>query len=155
MVDYQRMFHQGVRVPSLTDAMDELGGTLGVIWASVQEREQPIWTPSTGLVNVHLKFTYSCEGPQHIELLEGAAGSFWDGSRQPGVHHVGVWSSDVKGQTEAFVAAGWTLVGAGAPPEQGYGFYTYVQPPTGLVVELVNDLALPRFESWWAGGSLG
>lgn len=154
MVDYGRMFHQGVRVPSLEAAMAELSAGLGVTWAEPQDRQQPIWTPERGFETVRLKFTYSCEGPQHIELLEGQAGSFWDAAAGSGIHHVGVWTNDVAGETEALMAEGWTLVGSGAPPDKGYGIMTYLQPPGGLIVELVNELALPRFEQWWAGGSL-
>lgn len=155
MFDYQRMFHQGVRVPDIHAAMDELGAALGVTWAQLQERDMPIWTPERGVEVVPLKFVYSAEGPQHIELLQGTPGTFWDGRVHPGVHHVGVWADDVATETEALVAAGWTLVGAGLPPEQGYGTMTYLAPPSGLIVELVRASALPMFERWWAGGSLG
>lgn len=154
MFDYQRMYHQGVRVPDIGAAMSEMGAALGVTWAQLQEREQPIWTPDTGVQIVPLKFTYSCEGPQHIELLEGTPGTFWDGRVHPGAHHVGVWVDDVVAETEALVTAGWRLVGAGKPPDQGYGTYTYLAPPSGLIVELVHSAALPMFERWWAGGSL-
>ena len=27
--------------------------------------------------------------------------------------------------------------------------FTYVQPPTGLIVELVDRTVLPFFEQWW------
>lgn len=155
MFDYQRMYHQGVRVPDIEVAMAEMGTALAVTWAQLQERQQPLWTPEAGDHVVPLRFTYSCEGPQHIELLEGAAGTFWDGRQQPGAHHVGVWVDDVAGETEALVRAGWTLVGAGRSPADGYGMYTYVAPPSGLIVELVHSAALPMFERWWAGGSLG
>lgn len=155
MFDYQRMFHQGVRVPDIHVAMDELGRALGVTWAQLQERDQPIWTPERGAEVVPLKFVYSCEGPQHIELLQGTPGTFWDGRERPGIHHVGVWADDVAAETDALIAAGWTLVGSGLPPDEGYGTMTYLQPPSGLIVELVRAAALPMFERWWAGGSLG
>ena len=154
MIDYQRIFHTGVRVPDLDDAMVELGRPAGLHWAEVQSRAQSVWTPATGAVTVPLRFTYSTEGPQHVELLEGAPGSIWDGRTQPGVHHVGVWADDVAGETAALCAAGWTLVAAQLPPEQGYGGFTYVQPPSGMIVELVTAAIVPMFERWWAGGPL-
>jgi Glyoxalase/Bleomycin resistance protein/Dioxygenase superfamily len=147
MFDYQRMYHQGVRVPDIEVAMAEMGGALGVSWARLQERQQPIWTPGRGVEVVPLRFTYSCEGPQHIELLQGTPGTFWDGTQQPGAHHVGVWVDDVVAETEA-------LVDPVHPPEEGYGMYTYLAPPSGLIVELVHSAALPMFERWWAGGDL-
>jgi len=66
MIDFQRMYHQGIRVPHLETAMDELGAQLGVTWCSVQEREQNVWLPDQGVVSIPLKFTYSSQGPQHL-----------------------------------------------------------------------------------------
>ena len=97
-VDYSRCYHQGIRVPNLERAMDELGAALGVTWCEPQEREQNVWLPDSGAAKIPLRFTYSAEGPQHIELLEGAPGSIWDGRANPGLHHVGVWSDDEIGR---------------------------------------------------------
>lgn len=152
MVNYQDLFHVGIRVPDLTAAMDELGTSMGVTWAEVRENPaQTLWTPENGLEEIHLKFVYSAEGPQHIELLEGTPGSFWDGTGCTGTHHVGVWVDDVAAETRALVEAGWTLVGAQHDPNAGdeYGMFTYLQPPTGLIVELVNRDVLAHFEEWW------
>jgi catechol 2,3-dioxygenase-like lactoylglutathione lyase family enzyme len=103
---------------------------------------------------IPLRFTYSAQGPLHLELLEGAPGSIWDGRESPGLHHVGVWSDDVAADTEALLDAGWTLRLAQQSPETGYGIFTYLQPPSGLIVELVWSRVQPMFERWFAGGSL-
>ncbi len=68
------LFHVGIRVPELEAAMAELGDGLGLTWAEVVEREQTIWTPAGGAGTVTLRFTYSCDGPQHVELLQGEQG---------------------------------------------------------------------------------
>jgi lactoylglutathione lyase len=155
MIDYQRMYHVGIRVPNLEVAMAELGPALGVTWASPLDVIQPLWTPEDGLRQVPLKFVYSCEGPQHIELLQGAEGSPWYGNDAPGVHHVGIWCDDVPGEAHRLVGEGWTLRLAKAAPEDGYGSYVYVQPPSSaMLVELVDSGSIARFERWWAGGSL-
>jgi catechol 2,3-dioxygenase-like lactoylglutathione lyase family enzyme len=154
-VDYSRCYHQGVRVPDLDAAMDELGAELGITWCSPQTREQAVWLPDEGATTLPLRFTYSAEGPQHVELLEGPPGSIWDGREQPGLHHVGLWSDDVRGETDALLAAGWTLRLAQQAPEAGYGAFTYVQPPSGLLVELVWSAIKPMFDRWFAGGPLG
>lgn len=153
--DYQdSLFHVGIRVPDLEAAMAELADGLGMTWAPVVERRQPLWTPSGGSGVVSLRFTYSCAGPQHIELLEGEAGSIWDGDDRTGLHHQGIWVEDVAAETERRLAAGWTLELAGKPPEDGYGSMTYVRSPSGFLLEPVNVAARPRFEQWWAGGRL-
>lgn len=154
-VDYARTYHQGIRVPDLDAAMAELGPALNVTWCEPQQRQQQVWLPGTGSVEIPLRFTYSAQGPQHVELLEGAPGSVWDGRETPGLHHVGVWSDDVAGETSALLDQGWTLLLAQQAPESGYGAFTYVQPPSGLIVELVWSAVKPMFDRWFAGGPLG
>ncbi|WP_420452269.1 VOC family protein [Ilumatobacter sp.] len=153
MIDDQAMFHVGVRVPDLAAAMDELGATLGLIWAEPRENPaQTLWTPDGGTADIHLRYTYSARGPQHVELLEGPPGTFWDGRDVPGAHHVGMWVDDVDGETARLVADGWALVGAQQDPdaEGGHGVFTYLRPPSGLIVELVDRAVEPHFETWWS-----
>jgi catechol 2,3-dioxygenase-like lactoylglutathione lyase family enzyme len=150
--DYQgALYHVGVRVPDLEAAMAELGPALGITWAQVVERDQPVWTPDDGAYTIPLRFTYSCEGPQHVELLQGAPGSLWDGADMPGVHHMGLWVDDVGAETERLIRAGWTLEMAQRAPDQGYGAMTYVRSPAGFLLEPVSVAVRPRFELWWAG----
>jgi len=153
--DYQQVFHTGIRVPDLDAAMLELGATLGVTWATVVDNPgQGVWTPTGGAQTVPLRFTYSCEGPQHIELLEAPAGSVWSGHEQPGVHHLGVWVDDVAANVARAEASGWTCVAASTSPDDGFGAFAYVQPPSGTIVEFVWSALQPRFDQWWSGGSL-
>ena len=154
MIDYARVYHHGVRVPDLDAAMADTGAALGLTWCEPQTRQQAVWLPDEGETAIPLRFTYSMQGPQHVELLEGAPSSIWDGRDAPGVHHIGVWSDDVAGETEALVGAGWSLRMAQRPPDDGYGGFTYVQPPSGLIVELVTTAIRPMFERWFAGGPL-
>jgi catechol 2,3-dioxygenase-like lactoylglutathione lyase family enzyme len=154
MVDNARTYHTGIRVPDIEAAMAELGPALNLTWCTLQTREQNVWTPETGAMQTPLRFTYSCEGPVHLELLEGAPGTIWDGRERPGIHHTGVWVDDVKAETDALLAKGWRLAAAGQPPENGYGAFTYVVPPSGLIVELVWSAVQPMFERWFAGGEL-
>ena len=152
--DYQQaLFHTGVRVPDLEVAMAALGSTLALTWAQVVEREQALWTPAEGQQTVPLRFTYSCAGPQHVELLQGAPGSLWDGADLPGVHHLGVWVDDVAAEVDRLVAAGWKLEAAQQSPEDGYGVMAYVRSPGGVLLEPVSATVRPRFDRWWSGGA--
>lgn len=152
MIEYGNLFHVGVRVPDLDAAMAEMGESLGLVWAEPQVIDaQSLWTPDGGLQEIELKFTYSAEGPQHIELLEGTRGSFWDGHDQPGAHHVGLWADDVTAETERMVSMGWSLAGAQSDPGAGAGFgmFSYVRPPSGLIVEFVDRTLVDFFTGWW------
>lgn len=153
MIDYQRLYHTGIRVADLDAAMSELGEGLGVTWAEVRETDaQQVWTPDAGAHSSPLRYVYSCEGPQHVELLESVPGSIWYGGDEPGVHHVGLWVDDVAAETQRCVDLGWTVAAAQRAPEDGYGVFTYVVPPSGPIVELVVDVVRPAFEEWWAAG---
>lgn len=154
--DYQAaLFHVGVRVRNIEAAMVDLSAGLGITWATIAEREQPVWTPSEGAYTLPLRFTYSVQGPQHVELLQGPPGSVWDGADLPGVHHHGIWTDDVAVETERLVAAGWTLELSGRSPEEGYGSMAYLRSPSGFLLEPVSSAARPRLESWWAGAPFG
>ena len=154
MLDHSKFFHVGIRVTDIEAAMAEIRKHAGVTWASVQDRPMTVWQPSTGHVVLQLALTYSVEGPVHLELLQGPAGSIWDGSDEPGAHHFGYWSDDVRADTEAMLADGYTLELAASSPEEGYGRFAYVRSPSGYLVEPVSVGNKPRFERWWAGGSL-
>ena len=154
MLDQSRLFHIGIRVGDLEAAMSEIGRHAGVTWASVQNRPMSVWVPGAGPAVLQLMLTYSVEGPVHLELLQGPAGSIWDGNDAPGAHHFGYWSDDVASDTESLVADGWTLELAAAAPDEGYGRFTYVRSPSGYLAEPVAIASKPRFERWWAGGSL-
>lgn len=147
-------FHIGVRVVNLDTAMDELGVALGVRWASPRTHEsQPVWTPTAGVEHVPLRYCYSVEGPLHVELVESSGGSFWDGNDLPGNHHVGVWVDDVGEEADRLIAIGWSLEACRTSPSSGdrYGAFAYLQPPTGMLVEIVSRELLPNFQAWWAG----
>jgi catechol 2,3-dioxygenase-like lactoylglutathione lyase family enzyme len=156
MIDFSRQYHLGVRVADIDAAMADMGESLNLRWASVQHNPaQRVWTPDRGLVEVPLTYVYSCDGPMHVELLEGPPDTVWHAGDRPGAHHVGVWVDDVAAETTACLDQGWTLAAAGAPPEDGYGVFTYVVPPSGLIVELVWSAVADRFERWWAGAPMG
>ena len=150
----QQFFHVGIRVADLEAGMTELGVSSGVTWASVQDRAMTVWVPGDGTVTIQLALTYSVEGPVHLELMSGPVGSIWDGSEQPGIHHFGYWADDVAAETERLMAQDWTLELAASPPDEGYGRFTYLRSPSGVLVEPVSTASKTRFERWWAGGSL-
>lgn len=150
MFDTQRMFHVGVLVADLDRAMQELATASDLTWAEPRSVDaMPVWTPDGGAREEPIRFVYSCAGPQHVELLQGAPGSPWYAGDAPGLHHVGLWTDDVARDVTAAAAQGWAVELANVPPEDGFGMFAYVRPPSGLLVEFVSDALLPSFEEWW------
>src|SRR4029079_6945245 len=150
--DSSSIFHIGVLVDDLESSMAKLGDGFGLAWAKVVSRQQLVWTPGEGQQTTPLRFTYSRQGPNRIELLEGAPGSVWGAARSAGVHHIGVWTDDVAAEVARLVGLGWTLEAAQQRPEDGYGAMAYVRSPDGTLLEAVDARHKARFERWWAGG---
>lgn len=157
MFDYQSVFHVGVRVLDFDRALESIGRGMGLTWARPVERDQPWWSPEGGSAVARLRFTYSTAGPQHVELLHGSPGSVWDATDAdgPGIHHTGIWVDDVAATTEWLLAAGWTLVAANTAPDEGYGTFSYVRSPEGLLVEPVSAAVRDAMERWFASDSSG
>ena len=149
MIDYQRIFHTGHLVPNLERAMQELGGSLGVVWATPWGYEpMSYWTPA-GRKEARLRVTYSKQGPQHVELIEGTG--FWAHQPGTGTHHVGVWTDNIAADANALVKQGWKPEASLLSPEEGWGRFCYIQPPSGgLRLELVSTEIKELMESRWA-----
>lgn len=155
MIDYQKIYHTGVLVPDLSAAMEKYGKAVQVTWASVVQQDGfGLWTHERGQEHVKLSFTYSCEGPQHLELIQGPPGTVWDGIKNPGIHHVGLFSGDIGADVDACLKAGWKFVASSKSPDEGYGLFAYMQATDGMIFEFVTSEGKPLFERWWAGGDL-
>jgi hypothetical protein len=152
VLDAMRLFHVGIAVVDLDAAMSDLGRDDGPRWAPVRHVQLEVWRPGEGFCTFAVSATYSIEGPTHIELLSGPAGSSWDPAGPIGPHHFGYWSSDVATDTERLIGAGWALIHSVARPADGYGRHSYVRSPGGRVAEIVDEvLVRPKIERWLAG----
>ena len=137
-----QLFHVGLRVHDLAAAMDEIGAAWGVTWCAVRD-----WP-------MEIALTFSTAGPVRLELIQGSPDTPLDPAQGTGPHHLGYWVDDPGAETERLLADGWELVMSAAAPESGYGRFTYVRSPEGLLVEPVALANRERFEAWWAGGTL-
>ena len=155
MYDYtNRMFHIGHLVPDIDAAMLEMGAGLGLEWTEVVTREdQRVWTPEHGQQLVPLKFCYSTQGPQHVELIEGQKGTPWWFGDAENNHHAGVWA-DVPSLTTDLISRGWTLVCSQVSPDEGFGSFSYVRSPSGFLLEPVAEANMERMNRWFSGGGL-
>jgi len=153
MLDFQRVFHTGLLVHDLEEGMAQYGEALNLEWAKPFTFEAlPLWTPGTGLQHLRLEVTYSTRGPQHLEIMIGPKGSFYDPDLGIGFHHVGYWVDDVREEVQGMQHKGWSVVAAGDVPEEGWGTFVYLTPPGGgLVVEFVSTSLMPALNRWWNG----
>ena len=142
--------HYGIVVLDLDRALDELGSTMGLEWASVQRREFPMRQPN-GVVDADFRFTYSVTGPPHFEIIQACPGTIWDPANADGVHHLGYWSEDLAADAAALTDAGFVWEGTYEAPDFPFGFTYHTLPSARLRVELVDRSRQPAFDAWLAG----
>ncbi len=142
------VFHFGVVVTDLESAMETIGANLRIGWAEVQERSMRLRTGAGECLTEPLRFTYSTDGPPHLELIQSGPGSVWVPTPAHLLHHVGAFADDVA----VAPGDGMTLEFGGGHDEVPSGF-AYYQAPGGIRVELVQAARRPEFDRWFAGGA--
>lgn len=143
-------FHVGGVVADLDQGMGELTEAIGLEWHPVQARTMHVQT-SDGVTNVAARFSYSKQAP-HIELLQGDPGSIW-GPEHIGIHHIGVWTDDLQGDSTALAAKGFELEATLASRSgRAVNGFTYQRSELGIRIELVPTASKPAFDNWFSGG---
>ena len=150
--DATAITHTALAVPNLGEAMAAYSGSLGLKWAKPQSSTMHIRT-TAGDVSTRISYTYSIEGPPHLELIAGEAGTVW--APRPGLHHVGVWTDSLAADAAELERQGMPIETAGiARSGRSPAGFTYHLSAHGLRIELVDDASRPAFERWFAGGDL-
>ena len=90
------VFHVGVVVDDLDAAMTAMGANLGIRWAPVQERTQTVRRGDGEVRREAIRFTYSVDGPPHLELIDSASDALWATTPPGCLHHVGAFADDVR-----------------------------------------------------------
>jgi hypothetical protein len=143
------VFHLGRVVEDLDAAMSTIGANLAISWAPVQERTIAVLTAGGEARDEPLRFTYSVDGPPHIELIEAGAGSLWQPTPDGGLHHVGIFAEHVA------VAPGPGMeLEFGGREGRGVAGFAYYSSPGGIRVELVDARRRASFAAWFAGADL-
>ncbi|HEX5195337.1 MAG TPA: VOC family protein [Solirubrobacteraceae bacterium] len=142
------VFHVGLSVPDLQQAMRTIGSNLGISWAPTQERVQKVRTGAGETREEHILFTYSADGPPHVELIQPEPGSVWGITPANGLHHIGAFAVDVA----VLPGDGLALEFGGGHGERPVGF-AYYTSPAGIRIELVDQSRRRQFADWFAGGA--
>ena len=152
-MDAKDLYHFGLVADDYEGTQAQLTALLGYRWGDEIHLTMPFAFASGETRELTVEFCYSTGDEPRLELIRPMAGTPWQPA-SAGWHHFGYWSDDVRADTESLLADGWTLELAANAPDEGYGRFTYVRSPSGYLVEPVSIGAKPRFERWWAGGSL-
>lgn len=96
-------YHVAFVVPDLEEAMARYEQAFSYRWTRVRDRTRTV-TTEAGPQEVRLRIVFSIEGPPHVELIERAPQSLWDGPET--LHHIGYWAEDVKVESARLAACG-------------------------------------------------
>jgi hypothetical protein len=152
--DITSPFHVGYIVADVNVAMDQLSEAIGLTWHPPQVFSLDI-NQGNERVGFDVTFTYSKEGPVQIEVAEGPAGTMWDVAEYGGPNHNGYWTDDLEGDVDRLTAGGFDLLFSGAGDEPGPQGFAMLRSPWGMRVELIDEVMLPMFETWYSTGTFG
>ncbi|MFH5879192.1 VOC family protein [Arthrobacter sp. NA-172] len=126
------VWHLGLAVQSLSEAMDEFTAILGTEWRPIRTRRLTI-TDAEGVAHeIDCEVTFSAGGPFALELWQSIPGTPLEAPPGGIVHHIGIWTEDVH-------VEGIRLQNLGYPTFAKVGETPLLQQgPGGLLLELCD-----------------
>jgi catechol 2,3-dioxygenase-like lactoylglutathione lyase family enzyme len=139
------MYHVGVVVPDVREAMARYSAALGFTWSRVGDTRLDVLVDGRPR-EARIAATYSMEGPPYLELIEELSGDVW-AARALGLQHVGFWVDDLEGTIRRFDDAGLPGRVRHLPAEGQPALFSYHDGGAGLWWELVSPAFRPRLEA--------
>jgi Glyoxalase/Bleomycin resistance protein/Dioxygenase superfamily len=147
------LFHTGMAVHDLDNAMADMSSAFGYHWAEPFVSERRLRCPD-GIRSRTWRLTYSIEGPHHVELFQQIDDTALRGlTGGPTVHHLGFEVSDVAEEVARLAAIGFQeeLTDTGVDGAEGGNSFVY-NHHGGLWFELISSARRARLDEWIAGG---
>jgi hypothetical protein len=147
-----KLYHTGLIVDDLDEAMRTFGETLGLHWAHPRTAKTPMRGPE-GIVGREVRFTYGLEGPHHMELLEQIdAGPYLSLTGGRHVHHLGYYTKDLAGSARWLDDHGFVMEISGVEEDGRIGRATFHRHPVlpGFWFELVSGEIADEIGQWMA-----
>lgn len=139
------MYHVGVVVPDVREAMARYSAALGFTWSKVGDTTLDVLVDGRPR-EARIAATYSMQGPPYLELIEELSGGVW-AAHALGLHHVGFWVDDLEGTITRFEDAGLPGRARHLPAEGQPAMFSYHDGGAGLWWELVSPAFRPRLEA--------
>src|SRR5690348_11675841 len=94
------MYHVGIVVRDLDEAMARLTQPIGATWGPIVENEAMHLRDADGTdLTVRSRLCYSTEAP-YLELIEEQPGTPWVCNEFSNLHHIGFFSDDLVADSE-------------------------------------------------------
>jgi hypothetical protein len=145
------MFHTGLVVEDLEEAMDKLTRLAGYSWTTVMHLDVTARTQD-GLQHAKQRFVLSLEEPR-LELVEEIPGTVWESNGANGAHHIGYWAEadEIDQISSALVELGLEVEATNDTEQDGQVSWAYHRGLGGIRIELLSTLIKPSMEAWVSG----
>ena len=146
------LFHVGVLVPDLDDAVARFTEVLGLTFKDPAVAHVDRFEQKSRVEQLDLRITWSIEGPPYLELLESQDNDGLYGREHEGLHHIGLWEPDPETLIERLVNLGLKNEGTQyMPDDRILATYTAPQELYGTRLEFIEAGRRPGMEAWLAG----
>jgi len=150
----RNFFHVGILVPDIREAMAKFSDVLGLKFKEPAIAHVDDFDDSNGRRVLDLVITWATTGPPFIELLEAQGEDGLYGSKELGLHHVGLYDPDPAGLMEELAGKGlrreatqWTPAGT------IIAAYTAPEELHGTRLEFIDRSREQGMNDWIAGRS--
>lgn len=139
-------YHVGIVVEDLEAAAAQLTDLLGVAWGTISTvGEMTVRGPDGNDHVVPLRCVYSTEAPR-LELIEEVPGSIWVRNEHSNLHHIGVWTEGLAGESDRLAGMQCPLQLAGVVGGEAPKMWAYHGGELGVRIELVDVALRPTMQ---------
>jgi hypothetical protein len=144
-------FHVGIATDDLETSMRDLSAALGVTW-TVPSCAGRVFHGVDGKPQSQPVSCISREGPIHIDLMTGEAGTLWEAS-QARLHHFAYWTNDLQADITRLEGDGWRLEMTLPNAEGRPSVFAYLVRDDGFRLELIDDAGRAAYEERLQAGA--
>ncbi|MGH2589223.1 MAG: VOC family protein [Actinomycetota bacterium] len=150
----RNFFHVGILVSDIREAMARFSDVLGLEFKEPAIAHVDDFDDTTGRRGLDLTITWATTGPPFVELLEAQGDDGLYGSKQLGLHHVGLYDPEPIGLIEELVGKGLRREATQWTPEGTIiAVYTAPEEMHGTRLEFIDQSREQGMNDWIAGRS--
>jgi hypothetical protein len=149
----RQIWHVGLIVDDVEDAMAELSAGLGLRWNAIHHiKGQVLEGPDGEQHRIDTRVTFSLDSPLSIELIEPSPGTPNVRRGDSAFHHLGYWAEDLVGEQQRLEGLGMSCVAFRDDDEKGLRRIMLSEGPYGTLLESTNVLtSRPGLEHFYPG----
>ena len=145
------LYHVGVVVDDLPNAMDQMSKVGGYRWTTLIEHPLQFRSP-TGDHETTVRFVYSIDAP-HVELVQSIPGTAWTAAPGNAPHHIGYFVDGLAATSAALVDAGLPVEVCGRVGEEAPAMFAYHKGRDGIRIEIVDRAAMGDWQTFLSNHS--